>query len=242
MYVESKWYLKGIVSFGLLNSDYSCDVNSPAVFTDVSSYSQWIAVNTRVRSPVFIPATQAPAPVQIYRPTTPAYIQPPQPPAPVQVDNTRFSQRSCVRTLRRSKRLIGGRISPQGKWPWVAALQTAFSQRFQGSGSLISQKHVLTAANILKGKGDDTSVRPDDIIVHLGKYNIFEDEGNAVQTTYLRRYYVHPDWSTVATSNFDADLAILELVADVRLSSAIYPVCLWTAQVSTRDEGTVIGW
>ena len=47
-----------------------------------------------------------------------------------------------------SKRIVGGQMSEEGRWPWMAALMK-WDQQFCG-GSLISDRWVLTAAHCIQ--------------------------------------------------------------------------------------------
>ena len=47
---------------------------------------------------------------------------------------------------RRSRRIVGGRPAAPGRWPWMAALLNTYAGIFCG-GVLVSDQHVLTAAN-----------------------------------------------------------------------------------------------
>jgi hypothetical protein len=37
-----KWYLRGVVSAALLNSEHNCDTKNYSAFTDAANFTQWI--------------------------------------------------------------------------------------------------------------------------------------------------------------------------------------------------------
>lgn len=85
-----------------------------------------------------------------------------------------------------------------------------------------------------------------DIRVRLGAHNLtVKDEKGVVQSN-ITEIHVHPDWDA-NNDNYDADLAILELSANVVFTDYIRPICLpeWDAYVdgATVDiGGVIVGW
>jgi len=62
-------------------------------------------------------------------------------------------------------------------------------------------------------------------------------------STKIKSINVHKHWNT-DVSNFDADIAILELVEEVEFSSYIQPICLADeySDIADASQGTVIGF
>lgn len=52
---NGSFYLRGIVSLSLVNDDSECDVNRPAVFTDVTKHYDWIIRIIEIRSTTVAP-------------------------------------------------------------------------------------------------------------------------------------------------------------------------------------------
>lgn len=55
----------------------------------------------------------------------------------------------CGYTLVANKKIVGGVVSKKGAWPWIALLgyDDASSSPFKCGGTLITARHVLTAAH-----------------------------------------------------------------------------------------------
>lgn len=55
----------------------------------------------------------------------------------------------CGYTLTANKKIVGGAVSKKGAWPWIALLgyDDASSSPFKCGGTLITARHVLTAAH-----------------------------------------------------------------------------------------------
>lgn len=76
----------------------------------------------------------------------------------------------------------------------------------------------------------------------LGKYDltVVNERGSVIR--FPSEIIVHPKWST-QSSDYDADIAIIVLDANVESSASISPICLWE-QSSEPEEtrGHVVGW
>lgn len=118
-------------------------------------------------------------------------------------------------------RVVGGVPAELGAWPWIAAL--GFRNKADPSqplwlcgGSLISSRHVLTAAHC--------AVRRDLYVVRIGDLFLRRDDDGAhpVQVEIESRI-LHPQYKASAFVN---DIAVLRLAEDVPLSEYVYPICL----------------
>jgi trypsin len=125
------------------------------------------------------------------------------------------------RSARRSEspRIVGGEPSPEGLYPWMAAIETNDGWQFCG-GSVIGQRVVLTAAHCQVQPGE---------IVHLGTVDLREP-GRRVPVAETRN---HPGWTSTTSGD---DIAVLRLAGD----AAVPPLAL----ADTEPEGTAvaIGW
>ncbi|XP_071564130.1 serine protease gd-like [Temnothorax nylanderi] len=137
-----------------------------------------------------------------------------------------------------------GEYALPGQWPWVVALNRPLNlnnkYRFQCTGSILTNRHILTAATCL-----ELNTKYNDIMkVALGQFNL--RHGSRVVGTVNRKvesYKIHPNanWRTG-----DSDLAILILSMPVEFSPFIRPICLWSGSTDIENvvdrTGYVVGW
>lgn len=118
-------------------------------------------------------------------------------------------------------KVVGGIPARLGAWPWIAALgyrnnQNPSQPKWLCGGSLISSRHILTAAHC--------SVRNDLYVVRIGDLDIRRDDDGAhpVQIE-VESKIIHPGYDTKAYVN---DIAVLRLAQEVPFSDYVYPICL----------------
>ncbi|XP_022832269.1 serine protease snake-like [Spodoptera litura] len=138
--------------------------------------------------------------------------------------------------------IVGGENANPGEFPHMAAVGWATFEgpyKFSCGGSLISPRFVVTAGHCIR---DPSAQNPEPVIVRLGDQNIdntVNDGANPIDVA-IRRIHKHPDYRPPKVYN---DIALLELVSDVKFRSAIRPACLWFQQ-DLRGHQKVIatGW
>uniref|UniRef100_A0A7N6BCP5 Mannan-binding lectin serine peptidase 1 n=1 Tax=Anabas testudineus TaxID=64144 RepID=A0A7N6BCP5_ANATE len=127
------------------------------------------------------------------------------------------------------KRIVGGRCAEPGLFPWqvllsVEDLSRVPEDRWFGSGALLSESWVLTAAHVLRSRRRDPSVVPVDpehIKVFLGLHNA-RDKRLATNRS-VDEIFLHPDFQP---NNYNNDIALLKLRDQVDFNRVIRPVCL----------------
>uniref|UniRef100_A0AAQ4Q1K3 Mannan-binding lectin serine peptidase 1 n=1 Tax=Gasterosteus aculeatus aculeatus TaxID=481459 RepID=A0AAQ4Q1K3_GASAC len=127
------------------------------------------------------------------------------------------------------KRIVGGRRSEPGLFPWqvllsVEDLSRVPEDRWFGSGALLSSSWVLTAAHVLRSQRRDASVvpvAPEHVQVYLGLHDN-TDKRLATNRT-VEKIFLHPNFQP---DNYNNDIALLRLEEQVGFTEFIRPVCL----------------
>ncbi|XP_078101249.1 mannan-binding lectin serine protease 1 isoform X1 [Sander vitreus] len=127
------------------------------------------------------------------------------------------------------KRIVGGRGAEPGLFPWqvllsVEDLSRVPEDRWFGSGALLSQSWILTAAHVLRSQRRDTSVvpvAPEHVKVFLGLL----DAGDKRLATNrsVQEIVLHPNFQP---DNYNNDIALLRLEQPLDFTEFIRPVCL----------------
>ncbi|KAG8040251.1 hypothetical protein G9C98_000821, partial [Cotesia typhae] len=134
------------------------------------------------------------------------------------------------------------RLRP-GQWPWLAAIYVTNSTfEFHCSGTLISNRHILTAAHCIYYK--DRKLSPNLLVVSLGRYRLDDWEEPLSDNYEVSSIDVHPDNKFSLTS--EADLAILKLSRRVRFRPTVRHLCIQTHFEQkfgpVEERGYVAGW
>merc|ERR1712198_135262 len=136
----------------------------------------------------------------------------------------------CGKANRVSK-IVGGVATEEHEYPWQVGLSSGGNVPFCG-GSLISNKHVLTAAHCTQSSGD--------MYVLLGKHKTYQAQGLKVKVCNVRD---HPDYDS-STTNYD--YSVLTLCDEVKFNDEISPVCMPTTQGRgsqyENKDSIVSGW
>ena len=101
-------------------------------------------------------------------------------------------------------------------------------------GTLISERHVLTAAHCTATIGS----KPSRLSVLVGEHRIDDNDYVSIAVTDIKD---DPDYND---SNYQNDFSILTLATPVNFSSSVSPACLpgETVQMYTGKVATVTGW
>ncbi|XP_015126487.1 proclotting enzyme [Diachasma alloeum] len=132
-------------------------------------------------------------------------------------------------------RIVGGQNADPGEWPWIAALFNAGRQVC--GGSLIDDKHILTAAHCVAHMNSWDVAR---LTVRLGDYNIKTNSEIEHIERRVKRVVRHKGFDPRTLYN---DVAILTLNEPIEFSEMIRPICLpGGSQLYVGKTATVIGW
>ncbi|KAK2574958.1 hypothetical protein KPH14_008721 [Odynerus spinipes] len=133
------------------------------------------------------------------------------------------------------ERIVGGQNADPGEWPWIAALFNA-GRQFCG-GSLIDDKHILTAAHCVVNMNSWDVAR---LTVRLGDYNIKTNTEVRHIERRVKRVVRHRGFNSRTLYN---DVAVLTLSEPVDFTEQIRPICLPSgSQLYSGKTATVIGW
>ncbi|XP_054158886.1 CLIP domain-containing serine protease B9-like [Oppia nitens] len=135
--------------------------------------------------------------------------------------------------LKHSRRIVGGRQSQPGDWPWIAAIMMTTDKRNPShkpycAGTLVSRRHIVTAAHCLTVVGKRQRWPRPRITVRLGAHRF--RSANTTSTTRLpardyqiKSYAIHPAYRSTKSGD---DIAVLTLLTPVKYTSYIQPICL----------------
>ena len=101
----------------------------------------------------------------------------------------------------------------------------------------------LIAAHCIKGKKDEYDFGINDFSVLLGVHNHSTPCETGRISAEVKSIHIHHHWSTDAQS-YDGDIAVLELVTEVRFDNYIRPICLAHeySKIINATHGTVVGF
>lgn len=153
----------------------------------------------------------------------------------------------CGKVVKQTPNLlvINGKPTYEGEWPWQIALyqtQTVDNKYICG-GTLVSHRHVITAAHCITLKTGNRVVNKDTLTVYLGKHNL-RTSTEGVQIRFVEQIIKHPQYNA---TTFNRDLAILVLKEPVTYTDWVRPACLWPEDLVDINnvvgkKGSVVGW
>uniref|UniRef100_A0A8C6RK13 Atrial natriuretic peptide-converting enzyme n=1 Tax=Nannospalax galili TaxID=1026970 RepID=A0A8C6RK13_NANGA len=128
------------------------------------------------------------------------------------------TKQDCGRrpAARMNKRILGGRTSRPGRWPWQCSLQSEPSGHICGC-VLIAKKWVLTVAHCFEGRESAAVWKVVFGINNLDHPSVF------MQMRFVKTIMLHPRYSRAVV---DYDISIVELSEDINETSYVRPVCL----------------
>ncbi|XP_047993674.1 uncharacterized protein LOC125232099 isoform X1 [Leguminivora glycinivorella] len=120
-------------------------------------------------------------------------------------------------------RVVGGIPAKLGDFPWMALLgykerRAGAGARWLCGGSLISARHVLTAAHCIHTRENDL------YLVRLGELDLArDDEGATPVDVPIKTLVKHQEYSPKSFTN---DIGILVLSRNVQFTNLIQPICI----------------
>lgn len=174
-----------------------------------------------------------------------------------------YGSSSSRKQLKRSKRIIGGKLVPQGRWPAQVSLESEYLEPTSHwcAGTLIHPQYVITATHCISEQ-----IVPNSIKVVLGQVSLIKGKtpipiGDSsmvtpqqdVQVRYVQDLSVYPglDWAQMLSMpkpwrwERNNDITLLRLDAPVLLGPNVMPACLAPLEPSSPVESSIcetIGW
>merc|ERR1712177_83863 len=129
-----------------------------------------------------------------------------------------------------SDRIVGGQETEQHEYPWQVGLVSRNGKTPWCGGTLISDRHIMTAAHCTAGSTASS------IQILLGEHRTNDDEFTRVDVSQIND---DPNYSFP-----DGDFSILTLTEPVTFTSSVRPACLpaTTDKTYAGELATVTGW
>ncbi|XP_062537945.1 uncharacterized protein LOC134206267 [Armigeres subalbatus] len=132
----------------------------------------------------------------------------------------------------------------EGEWPWHVAIfhkQPREKLRYQCGGSLLNEKHLLTAAHCVVNRKNRRPMPVAIFELHLGQQSL-SVVGDPVQIRDVSKVHVHPEYSALRN-----DVALLVMRLAVVFTDYVIPICIdqRVAQDLSNLEGQrgwITGW
>lgn len=154
--------------------------------------------------------------------------------------------------LKYTQLISGGEKITPGTWPWLVAIfrkeSKASNLVFQCTGTLISNRLILTAAHCFKSDAKLDPISAKRIVLAFGRHDIRDWTEKNMLISDVDEIILHPDYLSKKDSTiFDADVAILVTKDHITYTSTIKPICLWPTSVDSTisiigTNGTLVGW
>uniref|UniRef100_A0A182ILD6 Phenoloxidase-activating factor 2 n=1 Tax=Anopheles atroparvus TaxID=41427 RepID=A0A182ILD6_ANOAO len=144
----------------------------------------------------------------------------------------RPEERGCGISTKQLSKISGGRPADSNEWPWMVAL--VMSKASFCGGSLITDRHVLTAAHCVM------KLKLNQFVVRLGEYDFKQINETRYRDFRVAEIRVHSEFDQVSYEN---DIAMLKLIQPSFFNSYIWPICMPPLDDSwAGKEAVVTGW
>lgn len=228
------------------NPIYEYDQNGPLQVTSRKP------VTYRPNPPVYEPITKRPT--YTPPPTSPNrnefYYPTPEPTRPAITSDERYNIQTtadvCGEVAGGNERvplIYNGRSYARGDIPWLVAIykSEAANLQFICGGTLVSDRHIVTAAHCMQRRGVQTNIK--DIVVKIGVHNLNDWSDDITVTRSLSAASIHESFNPATLQN---DILMFTLNKRVKFNTYIRPACLWGDDTDQSRivgaSGVVAGW
>lgn len=140
------------------------------------------------------------------------------------INNIIKNEEHCGENSEYESLVVRGQPVKNGEFPWLVALFMLLPDggyKFRCAGSLVSKKHVITAAHCVTEVGG-RKLDKDNFIIVLGKSNIKRwAQGSVLQN--VNEIFVHPDYKEPS----NGDIAVMRMENEVEFKPSVRPICVW---------------
>ncbi|CAG2122496.1 unnamed protein product, partial [Medioppia subpectinata] len=145
------------------------------------------------------------------------------------IDDLQCGVSSVMTDMASNLRIIGGRESTKGRWPWMVSILNRYHEPFCG-GTIISPQFIITAAHCVRRR----------LYVRAGEHDLIFADGYEQQIR-VSDIFVHPDYDAETVDN---DIAVLRLRTPLKINRFVAPVCLPEPEdeLAVNSLGTILGW
>uniref|UniRef100_A0AB38ZE41 Venom S1 protease with CUB domain 1 n=1 Tax=Ectomocoris sp. TaxID=3104572 RepID=A0AB38ZE41_9HEMI len=148
----------------------------------------------------------------------------------------------CGWANKRTSRIILGKEAAPNEYPWMVNLRAHFGIGYAScGGSIVTRRHVITAAHCLLNMGGDfRPVKTEDLFVIVGAHNIRNFTPRKTYAEYrVEKYVARPEFR----SQFTHDFAVIITKKEIKFSTAVGPICLSPKSIEKENNViTIMGW
>jgi len=137
--------------------------------------------------------------------------------------------------------IIGGKEVKRHAYPWLVALHSSELESFFCAGSIVSTRHVVSAAHCFQKKQKQNVTDAKTITIHLGRINLEDDDIEMMpeMERNVNEIVMHRSWN-YASVNYHGDIAILVVDKPIRYSLTIQPVCLPSKDEALAQKAFIV--
>ncbi|XP_045110865.1 trypsin-1-like, partial [Portunus trituberculatus] len=162
------------------------------------------------------------------------------------VTTTTTNSADCRCGVENGVRIVGGfEVSPKNKYPWMVGLRITGDIVYGCGGSIITDRHVLTAAHCFFYQDTKLPIPASLFLVGIADHNQLSTDDDVDGATRLVAIQNYEVFSSYDPHGIDFDIAIITLKEALNFKlQQIGPICLPSNNKSTYAgvNATAVGW
>ncbi|XP_033225050.1 venom serine protease 34-like isoform X2 [Belonocnema kinseyi] len=147
-------------------------------------------------------------------------------------------EENCRCGWKKPTRIVGGENTGVNEYPMMAGIVDLLYVHVFCGGSIISNKHVLTAAHCLRNRDAD------ELAVLIGDHDLTTGRDANASLFRIYNYVLHPSFS-LTKRNSDFDIAIITVTDIIQFTNEVGPACLPFQHNHDSFSGSLVellGW